>query len=78
MDLGFPAGSKGEKLISDLIAFGISKDDVTTKAWTAIKKVYASKYNERAYIATRKIGVALEDIRMAVLIQKVKKICVIN
>lgn len=71
MKMDFPEGEKGERLAAELEAFGISKEDVTTKAWTAIKRVYASKFNERAYLATKKIGVTLDHIRMAVLIQKV-------
>lgn len=31
----------------------------------------ASKFNERAYISTKKIGINLDQIRMAVLIQKI-------
>ncbi len=71
MKLPFPEGEKGEKLAAELQTFGVAKEDVQTKAWTAIKSVYASKFNERAYLATRKIGVPLDHIRMAVLVQKV-------
>ena len=40
-------------------------------AFKAIKSVWASKFNERAYIATSKVGINLNDIRMAVLCQKI-------
>jgi len=71
MSLEFPTGPKGELLAKSLEEFGIPKNEIHTKAWNSIKKVYASKYNERAFIATNKIGVSLENIRMAVLVQKV-------
>ncbi len=38
------------------------------KAWESIKKVWASKFNERAFLATKKIGVTLHSIYMAVLV----------
>lgn len=41
------------------------------KAWTAIKKVWASKWNERAYFSTRKARIDHEDLCMAVLVQEV-------
>jgi alpha-glucan, water dikinase len=31
----------------------------------------ASKYNDRAFIATSKVGISIHQIRMAVLVQKV-------
>ena len=71
MKLSLPNNEKGAELKKQLIKFGISEADVSTKAWTSIKKVIGSKYNERAYTATKKIGVTLNDIRMAVLIQNV-------
>ena len=33
--------------------------------------VWASKFNERAFLATKKIGVTLHSVYMAVLVQKV-------
>ncbi len=71
MKLPYPYTPKGTALLQALTAFGIPEKECTTKAWTGIKKVLASKYNERAYIATKKIGISLDQIRMAVLIQKV-------
>ncbi|XVF36561.1 hypothetical protein REPUB_Repub19eG0068200 [Reevesia pubescens] len=41
------------------------------RAWQAIKKVWASKWNERAYVSCRKAKLNHEDLRMAVLIQEV-------
>lgn len=51
-----------------LTLFGIEDFD---QAWKTIKKVWASKFNERAYLATKKLGVTLDQIYMAVLVQKV-------
>ena len=34
-----------------------------------LQAVWASKYNERAYYSTRKVGINFEDVRMAVLTQ---------
>ena len=36
-----------------------------------IKKVWASKFNERAFLATKKLGVQMNQIYMAVLVQKI-------
>ena len=33
--------------------------------------VWASKFNERAFLATKKIGVALTSVYMAVLVQRI-------
>jgi alpha-glucan,water dikinase len=40
-------------------------------AWMCIKKVWASKWNLRAYLSRRTNGIPHEDLFMAVLIQKV-------
>jgi len=40
-------------------------------AWMCIKKVWASKWNERAYLSRRTVGIPHEDLFMAVLIQQV-------
>lgn len=48
--------------------FGVDKFD---QAWITIKKVWASKFNERAFLATKKLGVKLSQIFMAVLVQRV-------
>ncbi|KAI4384682.1 hypothetical protein MLD38_002801 [Melastoma candidum] len=41
------------------------------QAWMAIKKVWASKWNERAYFSTRKIKLDHEYLCMAVLVQEI-------
>ncbi|PRW33076.1 alpha-glucan water chloroplastic [Chlorella sorokiniana] len=37
----------------------------------ALKSVWASKYNDRAYVSTRKVGLSFDDVRMAVLCQRI-------
>ncbi|XP_038976384.1 alpha-glucan water dikinase 1, chloroplastic-like isoform X2 [Phoenix dactylifera] len=41
------------------------------QAWQAIKKVWASKWNERAYVSCRKAKLKHDDLCMAVLVQEV-------
>ncbi|KAE8716168.1 Alpha-glucan water dikinase [Hibiscus syriacus] len=41
------------------------------QAWTAIKKVWASKWNERAYFSTRKVKLDHDYLCMAVLVQEI-------
>ncbi|KAL0408586.1 UNVERIFIED_CONTAM: Alpha-glucan water dikinase, chloroplastic [Sesamum radiatum] len=41
------------------------------QAWTAIKKVWASKWNERAYFSTRKVRLDHDYLCMAVLVQEI-------
>ncbi|CAA6665517.1 unnamed protein product [Spirodela intermedia] len=41
------------------------------QAWLAIKKVWASKWNERAYFSTRKVKLDHDYLCMAVLVQEV-------
>ena len=37
----------------------------------AVQGVWASKYNERALLSMRKVGLDFRDLRMAVLVQRV-------
>ncbi|KAK4429801.1 Alpha-glucan water dikinase, chloroplastic [Sesamum alatum] len=41
------------------------------QAWMAIKKVWASKWNERAYFSTRKVKLEHDYLCMAVLVQEI-------
>ena len=59
-----------KQLSSRLQTFGINEKDLS-EAFKSIKKVWASKFNERAYISCRKIGIKLDEISMAVLCQKI-------
>jgi alpha-glucan,water dikinase len=64
-----------EVLISSLHAVmdasEIGWPDDWDEAWMCIKKVWASKWNERAYVSRRAHGIPHEDLFMAVLIQEV-------
>ena len=58
------------KLKKRLIKFGI-KENQLQDAFTAIKSVWASKFNERVYLAISKVGIELNQIKMSVLCQKI-------
>ena len=70
MTLKFVENSETKKLKERLLNFGIKLNEFDL-AFKAIKSVWASKFNERAYIATSKVGISINDIRMAVLCQKI-------
>ena len=70
MKLKFVENSETKQLKDRLIKFGIKPNEFDL-AFKAIKSVWASKFNERAYIATSKVGITINDIRMAVLCQKI-------
>ena len=61
------ADPKLAQIKQTLLQFGIGESEFP-KAWNAIKKVWASKFNERAFLAVQKIGVRLDQVFMAVLI----------
>jgi alpha-glucan,water dikinase len=50
---------------------GLGQPENWDDAWTSIKRVWASKWNERAYLSRVTLGIAHEDLFMAVLIQQV-------
>ena len=54
---------------------GIPVPPKDSPAWESaldsLRAVWVSKYNERAYISTRKVGIPFDDVRMAVLVQRV-------
>ena len=56
------------QLKKDLGEFGVVD---FAKAWSTIKKVWASKFNERAFLSIKKIGARLDQVFMAVLVQRV-------
>ena len=70
MKLKFVENSETKQLKERLFQFGIKPNEFDL-AFKAIKSVWASKFNERAYIATSKVGITINDIRMAVLCQKI-------
>ena len=50
-----------------------ANDEAWFHACRSLKAVWASKYNERAYTSTKRVGIGFDDITMAVLVQKVVK-----
>ena len=64
----FIENSETLKLKEKIINFGVKNFD---QAFSAIKSVWASKFNQRAFIATSKVGISLNNIKMAVLCQKI-------
>ena len=66
----FVENSETLKLKKRLLQFGV-KENEFKEAFNAIKSVWASKFNERVYIATSKVGITLYDIKMSVLCQKI-------
>ena len=69
-NIKFVENSETIKLKNRLLKFGI-KENEFKEAFNAIKSVWASKFNERVYIATSKVGITLYDIKMSVLCQKI-------
>jgi len=70
LKINFVENDETKKLKERILKFGVKENEFEA-AFKAIKSVWASKYNERAYIATSKVGITLDDIRMAVLCQKI-------
>ena len=46
-------------MMKHIMDFGVPEAEFP-KAWTGIKKVWASKFNDRAFLAVKKIGVRLD------------------
>jgi len=69
-NINFVENSETLKLKKRLLQFGV-KESEFNEAFYAIKSVWASKFNERVYIATSKVGITLYDIKMSVLCQKI-------
>ena len=70
MKINYINNSETEKLKNRIIKFGVKETDFK-KAFKAIKSVWASKFNERVYISTKKTGFGLKNIKMSVLCQKI-------
>ncbi len=64
-----------EELVSSLLRVmdeaGLGRPGNWDDAWTGIRRVWASKWNERAYLSRAAAGIAHGDLYMAVLIQQV-------
>jgi alpha-glucan,water dikinase len=50
---------------------GLNAREDWARVWGRIKQVWASKWNERAFLSRKKLGLRHEDLFMAVLIQEV-------
>jgi len=50
---------------------GLGWPEAWDDAWMCIKRVWASRWNERAYLSRKAMGIPDEDLFMAVLIQQV-------
>ena len=70
LDLKAPDGLSGQ-LREVMAAAGLPWPEEWERAWTCIKRVWASKWNMRAYLSRIAAGIAHEDLYMAVLIQRV-------
>lgn len=70
LELQAPPGLEAE-LRSLMSAAGIPLPGGFAEAWTCIKRVWASKWNERAHWSRRSMNLPEDGLRMAVLIQEV-------
>jgi alpha-glucan,water dikinase len=52
-------------------ASGLAWPEDWNRTWDRVKRVWASKWNERAHLSRKKMGLRHQDIFMAVLIQQV-------
>ncbi|XP_074581889.1 alpha-glucan water dikinase, chloroplastic-like isoform X2 [Curcuma longa] len=62
---------KGKMQASGMPWPGDEGEDRWELAWMAIKRVWASKWNERAYFSTRKVKLDHDYLCMAVLVQEI-------
>ncbi len=60
-----------EALLEGLTKAGAPLPGDSDEAWTCIKRVWASMWNERAFLSRRTRGMNHRDLRMAVLVQEV-------
>lgn len=71
MSLEAPEGLK-EALRGVLDELGCETiDEALPGAWYAVKRVWASRWNERAHLARQKLKLSARDVHMAVLCQKI-------
>ena len=54
-----------------MVRAGLGWPEDWETAWTRIKQVWASKWNERAFLSRRRVGLPDEALSMSVLIQRV-------
>ena len=60
MKINFVENNETIQLKNRLFIFGIQQNEFNS-AFKALKSVWASKFNERAYIATSKVGITLKN-----------------
>jgi alpha-glucan,water dikinase len=64
-----------KELRAAMATAGIPVPAMESQDWAdalrALSSVWVSKYNDRAYVSTRKVGINFDDVRMAVLVQRV-------
>jgi alpha-glucan,water dikinase len=70
LDLDAP-GELVDRLPAEMDQAGLCRPVKWDEAWMCIKRVWASKWNERAYLSRRAQGISHDDLFMAVLIQEV-------
>lgn len=69
--MGMTTGQSDKTLIQDMLnTIGCTSNDWQA-AWKAIKSVWASKYNERAYLSIVKAKIEISAVVMSVLCQEV-------
>mmetsp|Transcript_13764 Transcript_13764/g.50112 ORF Transcript_13764/g.50112 Transcript_13764/m.50112 type:complete len:1383 (-) Transcript_13764:628-4776(-) len=66
-----PTPAASQQIMAAMQEVGLPMPADMEKAWAAAAKVWASKWNDRAYISCRKVGIDHRDLCMAVLIQEV-------
>ena len=68
-----PAGCM-DAIQAEMLAAGIAPPESPERwemAWRALTKVWASKWNDRAFVSLRNVGIDHADLRMSVLVQPV-------
>ncbi len=60
-----------EALRAAMAASGLAWPDDWETAWTRIKQVWASKWNDRAFLSRQRIGLPHDSLFMSVLVQQV-------
>ena len=67
----FPKNSEYIKELNNkLINFGIKEKDLEL-SYNSIKKVWASKYNERIFLSKQKTSIKYSEIKISILVQKI-------
>jgi alpha-glucan,water dikinase len=70
MELSSPEELKGA-LRQAMAAAGLAWPEDWAPSWSRIKQVWASKWNERAFLSRQRVGLAHDALQMSVLVQEV-------